>query len=154
MSLILTMTSLTVLAALSLSEVSVVAITEAITNKKKVKHEAGLETVFTDSTLLYNTLQNYDCHIQAVSENEYLVQTQHGKLRYYRENADRPFSLYFDRIDNPDGLMQNICEFERDYGRNVQDYTYHHIKKNLADNMRIYDEHVEDDEIVLTINLE
>lgn len=154
MSVVLTMTSLAIIAGLTLSEVSLTTISELVSKKEKHQTNQGYETVFTDSTILHNTLINYDCHVEVVSENEYLVESVNGKLRYYRENNTQPFSVYFDKIDNPDGLIKSINEFERDYGRNVQDFTYHHIKENLADNMRIYDEQIVDDELVLTINVD
>ena len=154
MSLVLTMTSLAILAGLSLTELSAVAVGEIVSGKKKAKLEEGLETVYTDSTILYNTLLAYDCHVERVSENDYLVETESGKLRYYRANPNSAFNVYFDRIDNPDALLRTIHEFDREYGRNVQDFTYHHIKENLADNMRIYDEQVEGDDLLLTISID
>ena len=154
MSCVLTMTAMAVLAGLSLSQVSVGVLAEILDGKKKHDNKEGFETVFTDSQMLYNTLTDYDCHAEKVSENEFLVDTINGQLRYYRKDENKPFSIYFDRIDNPDGLLQSIDEFERCYGRNVQDFTYNHIKQNLAPNMRIYDEQVVDDELVLTISVD
>lgn len=156
MSLVLTMTSLAVLAGLTITEVSVTAVVESVMGSKKAKKKVneGLETIFTDSNILYKTLQQYDCHITVVSENEYLVESENGKLRYYRKNENMPFSLFLDQIDDPDGLLNNISEFEKDYGRNIQDYTYHHIRDNLSNGMSICDEQVLDDELVLTINIE
>ncbi len=154
MSLVLTMTSMAVLAGLSLTHISAGVIAEILDGKNKQEVSEGFETVFTDSQMLYNTLTDYDCHVEKVSENEFLVDTVNGKLRYYRKDENTPFSIYFDRIDNPDGLMRSIDEFERCYGRNVQDFTYNHIKQNLAPNMRIYDEQVVDDELVLTISVD
>lgn len=154
MSLVLTMTSLTILAGVSLTELSAAAIAETVLAKKQVNYEEGLETVFTDSAILYSTLTEYDLHVEKISENEYTVQTENGVLRYYRSQEEQAFSLYLDQIDNPEGLLQNIAEFEKEYGRNVQNYTYDHIKNNLSDNMRIYSEEVVDDELVVTINVD
>lgn len=154
MSCILTMTSLAVIAGLSLTQISAAAISEILSGKKQKDYAEGFETVFNDASLLYNSLIAFDCHVEVISENEYLVETENGKLRYYRDNPNQPFSIYFDQIDNPDGLLRNINEFEENYGRNVQDYTYNHIKNNLADNMRIYDEQIVDDELVLTVSID
>lgn len=41
-----------------------------------------------------------------------------------------------------------------DYGRNIQEYTYQHIKSSLATNMSIENEYYEGDELYITINVE
>lgn len=143
-----------IIAGMTMTELSLSTVSEIVGKKEKHKSGQGYETIFVDSQILYKTLNDFDCHVEEISENEYLVETEHGKLRYYRENSSMPFSIYFDQVDNPDALIQNINEFEQDYGRNIQDYTYNHIKQNLGDNMRIDDEQVVDDELVLTINID
>ena len=51
-------------------------------------------------------------------------------------------------------LLEQIQLFETEYGRNVQTYTYHHIKENLTEDMQIVSETVlEDDSLVLTISI-
>ena len=92
------MTSMAVLAGLSLTHISAGVIAEILDGKNKQEVSEGFETVFTDSQMLYNTLTDYDCHVEKVSENEFLVDTVNGKLRYYSKDENTPFSIYFDRI--------------------------------------------------------
>lgn len=157
MSCVLTLTSAAVIAALSLTGTSALTVTSLLGNAKdKEKLEEGLETVFTDASVLLETLQNeYDCHVNVISENEYDVVTNCGVLKYKRNSVAEAFQLYLTEIENAEGLIANIKSFELDYGRNVQAYTYAHIKENLSKGMTIAEEEVlEDDTLLLTINVE
>lgn len=82
------------------------------------------------------------------------VKTTCGVLKYARNSADEAFRLYLDEISDTEGLIHNIKSFETEYGRNVQEYTYQHIKASLGENMSIENEYYEDDELYLTINID
>lgn len=154
MSITLTLTSAAIIAGLSLATATSMAVIDQVSDGVFDKTE-GIDTMFADSEILRQTLEGYDCHFKIISENEYLVETNCGNIRYARENAGQAFKMYLDEIEDVDGLLENLKSFEMDYGRNVQAYTYNHIKENLTDNMRIEDEEVLDDNsLFLTINIE
>ena len=153
MSVILTLTSAAIIAGVSMATATSMAV---ISQVKDGTFEAteGIDTMFVDGEILLKTLQSYDCHIETISENEFLVKTTCGVIRYARENAGQAFKMYLNEIEDVDGLLQNLKSFEMDYGRNVQDYTYHHIKDNLSEGMQIVDEAVLDDNsLLLTIQV-
>ena len=151
MSIIISMTAAAVIAGLSLSEVSLAAVV-ACTNDEEL--DQGLETIFTDLNIMQKTFVEMDCHVKVVSDNELLVQTTCGVLRYARNEQNEAFRLYLDDITDAEGLVQNIRSFEKDYGRNVQEYTYQHIKSSLETNMTIENEYYEEDELYITINVD
>lgn len=156
MSCILTLASAAVVAGLTLTSVSSIAAISCLDDKEKTGTmlDEGIETPFVDSALLLETLNNYDCHVQTVGENEIIVKTNCGDLRYIKPSQGEAYRLYLDKVNDVDGLLTNLKSFEYDYNRNVQEYTYSHIKQNLADNMTIAEEEVLDDNsIYLTINL-
>ena len=157
MSLVLSLTSCAVVAGVTLTQAAVTAVSVAVaaSGKEESQINQGFETIFADSQLLAKTLNGFDCHFQQVDENHFIVETTCGNLIYKRNSVDEAFRLYLDEINDVDGLLANIKSFEVDYGRNVQAYTYDHIKKNLSDNMTIVDDEVlEDDSLYLTINVE
>lgn len=151
MSVIMTMTAAAVIAGLSLSEISLAAI---VANCDEEELDQGMETIFTDMSIMQKTFTEMDCHINQISENELRVQTTCGVLRYARNSSTEAFRLYLDDINDSEGLIENIRSFERDYGRNVQEYTYQHIKSSLESTMSIENEYYEDDELYLTINVD
>lgn len=154
MSVTLTLTSAAIIAGISLATVTSMAVIDQVSDGVFDKTE-GIDTMYADSEILCQTLDEYDCHYDIVSENEYLVKTSCGNIRYAREEAKQAFKMYLDDITDVDGLIENLRSFEVDYGRNVQAYTYDHIKENLTNNMRITDEEVLDDNsLFLTINIE
>lgn len=151
MSIVISMTTAAVVAGMTLSEISLAAVV-ACCDKEEI--DQGFETIFTDYEMMKKTFVEMDCHIREVSENEILVETVCGNLRYCRQGKDEAFKLYLDNIEDVDGLVQNIKSFELDYGRNIQEYTYQHIKSSLATNMSIENEYYEGDELYITINVE
>lgn len=154
MSCILTLTSAAIIAGISISTSIATCVASNLAEDKN-NIENGFETVFVDSKILLKTLNEYDCHFDIISENEYIVKTTCGNLRYARDDNILPFKLYIDEISNPDELLESIKSFEEDYGKNVQAYTYAHIKENLSVGTSIVSEEaLEDDSICLTINIE
>ena len=155
MSVVISMTSVAIIVGMSVTQTAMSAILIAATEGQNEEVEKGLETGFVDCNILVKSLNNMDCHIKQNGENEILVETTCGILKYARESNKEPFKIYFNDITDVDGLLENIRELEQDYGRNVQDYTYHHIKDNLTDDMTIVEEQVlEDDSLYLTINID
>ena len=155
MSVIFTLTSCAVIAALSLTNTALSALILTGGEENETAKEEGLETQFADHELLLKTLNGFDCHMELIGENEIRVATTAGSLIYRRAAAGEAFRLYLDEITDAETLIANIRAFEVDYGRNVQAYTYDHIRKNLSENMSIAEETIaEDDSIYLTINVE
>ena len=153
MSVTLTLTSCAIVAAVTLSNTAIAAL--AVSHKTQQKTNEGLETIFNDVHILEKTLSGFDCHYKVVSENEISVETTCGNLVYRRSSSDEAFRLYLNEITDLDGLIENIRSFEFDYGRNVQEYTYHHILDNLGEGMTVVnDEILDDDSLCLTINVE
>ena len=154
MSVVLTLTSVAILTAFTVSNTALVGLLSVDHGNAQAHSEEGLDTMFVDQDLLVKTLQGFDCHMN-VSENEIRVETSCGVLRYARSSPAENFKLYVDEIVDTDALIENIRAFEEDYGRNVQSFTYDHIRANLAKNMTIADVDIlEDDSMYLTINLE
>jgi len=151
MSIVISMTAAAVVAGLSLSEVSLAAVVSCVDDNQI---DEGLETIFTDLEIMQKTFVEMDCHVDVVSENELRVKTTCGTLRYARNTQGQAFRLYLDDINDSEGLLQNIISFEQDYGRNVQEYTYQHIKSSLESNMSIENEYYEGDELYITINVD
>ena len=154
MSVVFTLTSAAILAGITLSSATTIAIIDQVSDGVMDINEP-IETMFNDCELLEKTLLAHGCGVKVVSENEIIVETQCGNMRYVRENSSLSFGLLLDEISNPDELFDNLKSFEVDYGRNVQAYTYNHIKENLTDGMSIDEEVVmEDDSLFLTINID
>lgn len=154
MSVVLTLTSAAIIAGVSLATTTSLAILDQVSDGVFDASE-GIDTMFVDCDILTKTLEEYDCHYDVISENEIIVKTSCGNLRYLRGNTGQAFKMYLDEIDDVEGLIANIKSFEVDYGRNVQAYTYNHIKENISSNMRIVDEEVlDDDSLMLKINIE
>ncbi len=154
MSVVLTLTSAAIIAGISMATATSMAVISRVSNGTFDTAE-GIDTMYADSEILLQTLNEYDCHFEIISENEYWVKTSCGNIRYARENAGQAFKMYLDEIEDVDGLLENLKAFELDYGRNVQAYTYNHIKDNLSENMHIDEEKVlEDNSLFLTISIE
>ena len=155
MSMVLTLASAAILAGVTLSGTSLMTVVAKVSDGVPINNTEGLDTMFVDCQVLIDTLNGFDCHIKQVDENTIYVQTTAGNLRYARNNNTEAFKLYLNEVRNVDALYENIKQLEVDYGRNVQSYTYAHIKENLSKGMQIESEEVlEDDTLFLTINVE
>lgn len=153
MSCIFTLASAAIVVGLSLATTTSLTLAEQLSDEF-FDEEKAIPTLFADSEILLKTLQSYDCCVEKISENEYVVKTTCGNIRYARADASQAFNLYLDEIEDVNGLLENIKSFEVDYGRNVQAYTYDHIKENLSAGMTIDSEEVlDDDSLVLTIRV-
>lgn len=147
--------SLVSAAVIACSTLTSMAVMQTLENKtENIIKEESFETSFADAELLYRTLTEHGCCAEKISENEIIVSTASGMLRYTRNAPLEAFRLVLDQISDPDALIEQIRSLETDYGRNVQTYTYQHIKQNLTDDMQIEDEQIlEDDSLLLTIDM-
>lgn len=147
--------SLVSAAVIACSTLTSMAVMQTLENKTgDIIKKESFETSFADAELLRQTLMEYGCCVEKISENEMTVSTTSGILRYTRNSPSEAFRLVLDQISNPDALLEQIRSLETDYGRNVQTYTYQHIKQNLTENMQIEDEQVlEDNSLLLTIDV-
>ncbi len=151
MSLVLSLTSAAIIAGVSIAPLAVAGIVMNVGGKQEQK---SFETVFCDGELLVKTLADYGCCVEKIAENDFQVQTQCGVLRYFRNDESQPFQLLLEQVQDADALLEQIRLFETEYGRNVQTYTYNHIKENLTGDMQILSEMVlEDDSLLLTISI-
>lgn len=155
MSIVLSLTALAVVAGSTLSTVSIMSL---IGSKDEVQLDDGLqnlETMFVDCDLLAKTLAEHGCCVNVNSENEIIVQTSCGNLRYARNSATEAFGLYINEVNDPQALIENLRAFEFEYGKNVQAYTYDHILSNLSEDMTFQEEEIlEDDSLLLTITID
>lgn len=87
MSITLSMISLTVAIGMSLGTTSVAALV-ALTNKKS-QSIRPVPTIFNNRELLLSTLSEHGLQFDKVSENEFVVSTENGKLRYFRTEKIR-----------------------------------------------------------------
>ena len=150
--------SLTALAIVAGSTISSTALMTFLGSKSEVEESIEaecLETMFVDCDLLAKTLNEHGCCVTVVSENEIIVETSCGNLRYARNSAAEAFGLYINEVNDPQALIENLKAFEFEYGKNVQAYTYDHILSNLSEDMTFQEEEIlEDDSLLLTITID
>ena len=150
--------SLTALAIVAGSTISSTALMTFLGSKSEVEapiETECLETMFVDCDLLAKTLNEHGCCVTVVSENEIIVETSCGNLRYARNSAAEAFGLYINEVNDPQALIENLKAFEFEYGKNVQAYTYDHILSNLSEDMTFQEEEIlEDDSLLLTITID
>lgn len=150
--------SLTALAIVAGSTISSTALMTFLGSKSEVEapiETERLETMFVDCDLLAKTLNEHGCCVTVVSENEIIVETSCGNLRYARNSAAEAFGLYINEVNDPQALIENLKAFEFEYGKNVQAYTYDHILSNLSEDMTFQEEEIlEDDSLLLTITID
>lgn len=100
MSVVFTLTSAAILAGITLSSATTIAIIDQVSDGVMDINEP-IETMFNDCELLEKTLLAHGCGVKVVSENEIIVETQCGNMRYVRENSYLSFGLLLDEITNP-----------------------------------------------------
>lgn len=153
MSVTLTLVPLAVAVGLSLTASSV-----ALLNQSRNQTDLDnitLETAFVDAPLLQKTLSEHGLNVQVVGENEMIVASESGQLRYFRTSAENPFLLQLRNISNMHELLDSVDELENEYGRNVQSFTYNKVMTSLIEHGMTVDseEIMEDDSILLTLNV-
>ena len=142
MSMTLTLVPVAVALSMSLGSSSLAAL---ITLKGGEKHGFDpVETVFADGLC-----------VKTLSENEYIVETEAGTLRYYRHDAQSPFLLELQNVHDMQQLLDSLDSLENEYRKNVQAFTYDRVMASLEEHgMRAESESVLDDEsILLTLSL-
>ena len=153
MSVTLTLIPLAVAVGVSLTASSAGLLAQL---RKNVPQELPvLETAFTDADILTKTLTQHGLQVQQLGENELVVASEAGTLRYFRQDAALPFALELKGITNMRELLDSVDELEHEYGRNVQTFTYNKVMTSLYEHgMTVQSEEIlEDDSIVLTLNL-
>lgn len=153
MSVTLTLVPLAVAVGLSLTAGSVALLNQR--NNDVEIENLQLETAFTDATLLQKTLSEHGLNVEVLGENEMIVRSESGELRYYRSSVGEAFSLGLRNICNMQELLDSVDELENEYGRNVQSFTYNKVMTSLIEHGMSVDteEIMEDDSIVLTLNV-
>lgn len=147
--------SLTAMAVIACATIASSALSTIIGGENIDTDTEVFETPFMDAEILVKTLNEHGCCVEAVSENEYVVRTAEGILRYVRGAVGEPFMLNIGDVNNPAALVENIRSLEVEYGRNVQAYTYSHVMSSLGEDMVFQQEEIlEDDSLLLTINIE
>lgn len=155
MSFVLSLTALAVVAGTTITSGALMTFLGSRSEEDVTVEQDCLETMFVDSDLLAKTLNEHGCCVNVVSENEIIVQTSCGNLRYARNSAAEAFGLYINEVNDPQALIENLRAFEFEYGKNVQAYTYDHILSNLGDDMTFQEEEIlEDDSLLLTITID
>lgn len=155
MSVVLSLTALAVIAGTTISSTALMTFLGSKSEVAASIETECLETMFVDCDLLAKTLNEHGCCVNVVSENEIIVQTSCGNLRYARNSAADAFGLYINEVNDPQALIENLRAFEFEYGKNVQAYTYDHILSNLGDDMTFQEEEIlEDDSLLLTITID
>lgn len=114
-----------------------------------------LETAFVDRQLLLTTLQRHGLQVECRGEEELLIRSEAGELRYFREEEGLPFRLEVRNVTNLRELLQDVDELENEYGRNVQTFTYTKVMTGLMEHgLTLASEEVlEDESILLTLNI-
>jgi hypothetical protein len=155
MSMTLTLIPATIALSATLSS-SAVGLLTSLDLKDGCPDLPAVETCFADPELLLQTLTEHGFTVDKISENEYVVQTEAGRLRYFRRSAEEAFQVEATQIKDPEGLLHSLDLLENEYGRNVQKYTYETVRCNLARHgMRLENEEVlEDDTLLLTLTLD
>lgn len=153
MSVTLTLIPLAVAVGVSLTAASASILNEM--RDGNTRELPALETAFVDGAVLHKTLTQHGLQVAVLSENEMVVRSESGTLRYFRRNSGLPFSLELRDIHNMRELLDSVDELENEYGRNVQSFTYNKVMVSLAEHGMTIDseEILEDDSILLTLNI-
>ena len=114
-----------------------------------------VETIYQDGALLEKTLGDQGLRLQKKSENEYLIRTECGTLRYSRNSEGEPFRVEAGRVRDLEQLLHSVQELEQKYGRNVQAFTRDRILQQLHayDLSLEQEEQLEDETILLTLRV-
>ena len=153
MSMTITLVPLAVAATMSLTSGSLSALLSQ--QGKPLGDLDPLETQFADEVLLLQTLREHGMNVLTGSEGAYIVETECGRLRYFRKEKSGPFYLQIENVSDMTGLLTSIDSLENEYGRNVQKFTYDRVLRSIGDyGMSIEDQTVlEDDSIVLRLRV-
>ncbi|MCH4072053.1 hypothetical protein [Pseudoramibacter sp.] len=116
---------------------------------------APIQTKFCDTAILEETLKEHGVPYKIKSDGEITADFTSGKIRYFRTAADQPFQMQVFGVKDMDAVVCNVQAIEKEYGSNVQQYTYNRLKENLPEHMSVASEEIlEDDSILLTLEVE
>ena len=154
MSMSILLVPLAIALCISASE-TVGAVTEKCRNHEDTNSNDSaslIQTRFNDASLLSQTLVEHGLNVQVLNENELMVSSRGGKLKYIKPNLEGPFFIELHEVIDVDCLVSDLNELENEYDRNVQSFTYHKVLDNLPPEMTVVEDTVlEDDSIKLTI---
>ncbi len=153
MSMTITLVPLAIAATMSLS--STALSTLIALQGKPLGDLEPLETQFADEAMLLQTLREHGMNVQEAGTGEYTVQTDCGRLHYFRKEKSGPFYLQIENATDMKGLLESIDSLENEYGRNVQKFTYDRVLHSIGDyGMSIEEQTVlEDESIVLRLRV-
>lgn len=153
MSVTLSLVPLAIAVGMSLGTSTIAAVT-SLTDKSGQSIDPVC-TIFNDSSILLTTLNEHGLQVKKVSENEFVVSTESGTLRYFRTDKEQPFFLEASGIKNIGELMASLDQLENEYGRNVQAFTYNRVMTSLEEHgMSVVSEEIlEDETIMLTLQV-
>lgn len=115
-----------------------------------------VETRFSDSALLEQTLTDHGFAVNRNEQGDLVVNTNVGSLRFYYSEQSGSYWVKAYNLVNEEALATELGNINDEYMLNVQKCNYTTLKKQLAesDTMRLAEEEVlEDDTILLTIDL-
>lgn len=152
LTLMLVPTVLPLVAALG-SSVSAAAIAAACSVKDKSIEP--VQTTCLDRDLLVKTLTEHGLQVEEISENRICVHTEGGEVIYSRSSSEEAFMVEAHDIRHLQETIDALHEFETEYGKNVQAFTYAKIKGALEEHgLTLQNEEVlEDDSIMLTLQV-
>jgi hypothetical protein len=129
------------------------AVVYACQHAKRGK-SAPIQTKFCDGAILEETLKEHGVPYKIKDHQEIVADFTSGKIRYFREKAGQPFEMQVYGVKDMDQVVCNVQAIEKEYGSNVQQYTYNRIKTHLPEDMSVSSEKIlEDDSILLTIDV-
>jgi len=145
------------LAATVGSSVTVVDVIREHRQKKQTANTTlpSIPTQFSDISLLEKTLREHGMSVELHSENELSCTTGAGGLTYRRNMAGEAFAVTVHGVSSLEELLGELECLQKEYGQNVQSYTYERLIQNLREsNMTLQSETVlEDNSILLTIDI-
>ncbi len=135
------------------STVSTASLAAVCTNRNRNISE--VPTKFADKGLLVKTLKDHGIRTVEIDRDHLVIKLDEGEIHYHRNTGDDTFMMSVRGIGNIDKLMGSLKEFEEEYGKNVQAYTYHKIIEAMEEHgLSLTDEEVlEDDSILLTLSI-
>lgn len=150
MSMTLTLVPLVIALGSTVSTASLAAV---CTNRQR--GISNVPTKYADKELLVKTLREHGIRAQEINDDHIVIRTDEGEIHFMRENKEDPYMMSAKGIRNMEKLAASLKEFEEEYGRNVQAYTYRKILEALEEHgLSLQEEEVlEDDSIMLTLNV-
>lgn len=129
------------------------AIVNACQHSKRGRSEK-IQTRFADNMILSGTLDEMGVSYTRKGDS-IVADFGEGKIEYSRDSVNAPYSMEIYGVKDMNKVACNVEAVDKEYGSNVQQYTYNRVKNNLPDNMSMESEQIlEDDSILLTINVD